>query len=444
MQWKKLIKGIAFIILFAVLFTGASRVLTTPGDYRNYQWIAGFYEEPEDSLDAVYVSSSTAYAYWNSLVAWDQYGIAVYPYTSNSQHFITTEHLIKEVRKTQPDALFIVNTNSIDDKKMVVEEFHHLLDYMPFSFNKLQLTGYLAKTAELDWEETLELYVPLYRYHDRWSEVSSEDISYQIDGLKGTSTYNAYLKKAVDITNDYSYVEGQEKLAAHISDAAISLMDYCEKENVRVLFVTVPRVETEQRIRQLNELNAMLEERGFDTLNLLKDPEPCSLDLVQDFYNAGHTNVHGSVKYTQFLSEYLIEHYGFTNKHGDENYASWDAGYQKYEKTLNQYVLDIELDLHHRTTLLGQPANLTADAAADSVELHWEASESADGYAVYRKQDKKAWELLTMLNDLHFTDTTVEAGAEYYYTVVPFMTEDDQNFYGEFDYKGICVQTQGS
>lgn len=442
MQWKKLIKGIAFCLLFVILFAGASRILTSPGDYRNYQWIAGFYEEPDDSLDAVYVSSSTAYAYWNSLVAWDQYGIAVYPYTSNSQHFITTEYLIREIRKTQPDALFIVNTNTIDNGRMSVEKFHHLLDYMPLSLNKLQLTHYLVKTAGLDWESALELYVPLYRYHDRWSDLRVTDLKYRVDGLKGASAYNTYLKTITDVSDTYTYVDGREPLVEYISEAAVSLMDYCEKENVRILFVTVPRVETEQRVKELNELNAMLEARGFDTLNLLEQPELCGLDLKQDFYNKGHTNVHGSIKYTKYLAEYLIAHYGFTNKHGDETYASWDAGYQKYEDTLVKHILDLERDPDHRTLRLEVPANLTASVSAGSVDLFWEAVEGAQGYAIYRKADKSSWERLATTSELSFADTSVETAADYYYTVVPYLTEDGEVFYGKFDYLGICVQTQ--
>lgn len=442
MQWKKLIKGLVFIIIFAVLFSCVSQVLASSGDYRNYQWIMGFYEEPEDSLDAVYVGSSAVYAYWNSLVAWNQYGLAIYPYTSNSQHFITTEYLIREVRKTQPDALFVVNTNSIDDGKMVVEEFHHLLDYMPFSLNKLQLTWHLSRTAGLTWEETLELYVPLYRYHDRWSDIHSEDLTYKINGLKGTSDYYTYLKRMTDLSDSYLYREDREPLAPHIYDAAVSLMDYCEKENIRILFVTVPRAESEARIRQLNELNAMLEARGFDTLNLLKDPELCGLDLEQDFYNEGHTNVHGSVKYTQYLSEYLIEHYGLTDKRGNESYMSWDKGYDAYRDTLHENILDIELDLHHRTTALEKPENLTVSQADGVCDLTWEASEGADGYAIYRREKGETWQRLGETSDLHFADMTVETEEKYDYTIVPFMTEDGQTYYGKFDYKGVRADTQ--
>ena len=442
MKRKSLIKGLAFILIFAVLFAGVSKILVSTGDYRNYQWIAGFYEEPKDSLDAVYISSSTGYAYWNSLVAWDQYGIAVYPYTSNSQHFITTEYLIREVRKTQPNALIIVNTNTIDDKRIDVEDFHHLLDNMPFSINKLRLTNYLVKTAGFGWEEALELYVPLYRYHERWSKVNMNDFDHSIDGLKGASDYDSYFKTVLDLTEDYAYSDGSASLPSHIYDATVRLMDYCEKEDVNILFVTVPRVETPERIDQLNELNAMLEARGFDTLNLLEQPELCGLDLTQDFYNKGHTNIHGSVKYTNFLSEYMIERYGFTDKRGDETYTSWDAGFEKYAGKLYQFLLDLERDRNLRTMELEAPADLAISASNNTVSLSWSPVEGADGYKVYRKLSSSKWECLGTSTEPVFEDTPEKAVDKYTYTVVPFMEEENQTLYGKFPYKGVKIETQ--
>lgn len=440
MQWKNLIKGIAFIAVFLILFSVVSTVLVSSGDSWNYQRIAGFYAEPDDTLDAVYVSSSTGYAYWNPLFAWEKYGIAVYSFCCNSQHFLTTEYLIRDMRKTQPEALYIVNTNAIHDERLYVEAIHHLVDDLPLTVNKLRIIDRLTKAADLPWEEALELYVPLYRYHDRWSKLESDDFRFRVDGMKGARTHPLYLQSIVGVADTYRISDERAPLAAHNFDAANSLMDYCEEENVKILFVTVPRAEDENRLKEINELNAMIEARGFRVLNLLENPEAIKLDLTQDFYDAGHTNVHGSLKYTQYLSEYLMEHYGFERKHGDKTYASWDAGYEKYQATLDRYILDIERDLAHRTSALEKPENLTVFASGTQVGISWDAVEGAEGYAVYRKQDGKCWERLETVDGQSCTDATAQAGMTYVYRVVPFMTEQDQIFYGKFDYAGAVIQ----
>lgn len=164
MKVKNLFKAIIFLLIFVILFSGVSKAFTAPGDYRNYQWIAGFYEEPKDSLDAVYIGSSNCDAFWNPLVAWEKYGITVYPFNSNTQPIIAAEHLIKEVRKTQPNALIILNTNTLGMKMMTNVRYHYLLDYLPFSLNKLSLTHYLSQEAGVSFEESLEFYFPIIRY----------------------------------------------------------------------------------------------------------------------------------------------------------------------------------------------------------------------------------------------------------------------------------------
>lgn len=441
MNWKKLIKAIAFVLIFAFVFSYVSVVVTAPADYRNYQWIGGFYEEPEDSLDAVYIGSSTCYSSWNSMAAWQKYGIAVYPYSCNAQHIITTEYLLKEVRKTQPDSLYIVNVNTIYDDKMVTEEFHHLLDYMPMSLNKLELIRYLSETAGLTFEESLELYVPLYRYHSRWSSLKWDDFSYELDGMKGASYYDLYIRNITDISKSYEVTDEREPLPGYIEEAVISLLEYCKKENLNMLFITVPRVEDHAKyLRQINYLNDLIASYGFPTLDLMDDVEAIGLNLHKDYYNKGHLNIHGSVKYTQYLSEYLIREYGFEDKRGNPAYESWDAGLGKYIPHLDERVLDIEKDVAFRTDALAEPADLTlTPVKKEGIRVEWKPVEGADGYVVYHKLAGKTWSAMTTVTETSCVDTEVSKGKRYYYTVVPYCDVDGVRYYGDFSYNGLVA-----
>ncbi len=432
-MWKKIAKAALFLLIFILLFLGVSKVMNSTEDYNNYQWIRGFYEEPERSLDAVYIGSSTCFAYWNPLYAWENYGIAVYPYTCNSQHFITTEYLIREVRKTQPDALIIVNTNTIDENKLAVEKYHELLDNMPPSLNKLRLTRRLCRVSGFTAKESLELYVPLYRFHARWNELHANDFYFPLNGLKGASDYLTYKDKRTDISALYASSSHTAPLADFITDSAESLMDYCETEGVRILFVTVPRVESEQRRQKINTLNDMLRARGFDTLDLTEQTGPLKLDLSQDFYNKGHTYIHGSIKYTAFLSEYLIERYGLADKRGEARYASWDEGVKKYSGTMRTYTLDIERDVHRRTLSLERPKDLEIKAAPSGVDLSWSPVAGADGYLVYHRPKGKAWTLLAELADTRLSGAAGKETDDY--TVVPFCGSGEERLYGCFDYR---------
>lgn len=74
------IKIIAFILIFVLLLAYFNRVLTYSSYVVESRWMTEIYKEKENSLDAVYIGSSKVYAYWNPNIAWNDYGIAVYPY----------------------------------------------------------------------------------------------------------------------------------------------------------------------------------------------------------------------------------------------------------------------------------------------------------------------------------------------------------------------------
>ena len=79
MKAKKIVKVIAFILIFVVCFFTVQGLLTGDVDTRDYRRIKGFFQQEEDSLDAVFLGSSATYAFWTPAFAYREYGITVYP-----------------------------------------------------------------------------------------------------------------------------------------------------------------------------------------------------------------------------------------------------------------------------------------------------------------------------------------------------------------------------
>ena len=102
-QRNCILKAVAFVLIFIILLFRVSRIMTVNSADMEYQLMTGIYGEEENSLDAVYLGSSDTYAFWNPLIAYEEYGICVYQYNCSSQPLTVAENLIKEARKTQPD-----------------------------------------------------------------------------------------------------------------------------------------------------------------------------------------------------------------------------------------------------------------------------------------------------------------------------------------------------
>ena len=439
------IKAVAFVAVFAILLGAVSKVMTYPADYRNYQWVAGFYEEEDNALDAVYIGSSNCYSFWSPVTAWKEFGIAVYPYSTNAQPFAAAKHLIKETKKTQPDALFIVNINTLEDNSLKIENVHHLLDYMPLSMNKLALTKHLADVGGYGLSESMELYFPIIRYHDRWDELTPDDFNYTVDGLKGASSYYSFMTECRDISESYITSDEEAVLDEELTAMVNDLLDYCDEEKVKVLFVTVPRQEDSvEMVQKFNAVNSLIASRGYPTLNLNGMTEEIGIDLTKDYYNEKHTNIHGAVKFTRYLSKYLIENYYLEDKRGTEEYASWDFAWDMYRNLLAPYVPDVELDGAHLTDDLETPADLTTSMDEKQVYVTWSPVAGADGYRIYRKTgDEGNWQQITETSECSYADeeAIISKGGWFFYTVVPYYEENGEKYYGDFSYMGAEIVT---
>lgn len=449
--FRKFIKAAAFVLAFVVLFGAVSGVLVCPNDYRNYQWVGAFYENEKNSLDAVYLGSSTVYAFWSPAIAWEQNGIAVWNYTSPRQPLVAAKYIIEDCRKTQKDALYIVNLNRVA-MKYDKTAMHYLLDYMPFSINKLLLTEKLCKTAGIEGEDKVQYFFPLQLYHTRWSSLTSKDFSYKPDGTMGSPQYGGFLtgvfedeQEEVVLTDEES--EPKQKYIDILND----LLDYCEKNEVKVLFTVNPQIaEDAQRQSEINFAKELVTERGFSVADFYTDFSSLGLDSTQDFYNKEHTNIHGAVKMTALFSDYLIKNYNLEDKRGKAGYEDWDKAAEKYKKIIASSVVPIELDTVNRDYTIADVQFTESIFDGEKVCLQWEGSEKAEGYKVYRKTtgDKKSKqsdfsEVASLgAESLSFEDTDIEkenGEITYNYVVVPFRTENGVQKWGSFRYKGVSV-----
>lgn len=339
---KAIIKAFVFLAVFTACFFVVQDVLCGDTDTKDAKRIYGFFEEREDALDAVFLGSSTTYASWTPPIAWKEYGISVYSFSNSAQPLFASKYMIEDARKTQPNAVYIINaTHFLIDYETYL---HRLLYSYPLTFNKLKMTNYLCDIAGFDTQLRLEFMFPIIRFHERWSELTVDDFKKQIDEYKAGSSYTSFLKKSKDVSGgdiDFSYCEPLDEATLRGMN---DLMDYCQEEEVKVLFVIMPSsLNVEGRESKQNTTVKMLEERGFDVLDLRKHVDDMDLDFTTDFYNERHANIHGSIKITDYLSQYLINKYGFKDKRGDADYADWETASSKYYSLITPYLNETDL-----------------------------------------------------------------------------------------------------
>ena len=440
MTKKQILRAAAFVLLFALCFVPVNRVFSRPAYDYNFQMIRSFYQEPENSLDAVYIGSSNCFTFWNPLAAWNEFGIRVYHYACDAFPFEATSHIIEEVHKTQPDSLIIVNLNTLHDSEISKEMTHYLVDNMPASKTKLDLIQSLAAAAGWSFSDCMELYFPLLRFHSRWNSLEMGDFVFSTNGLKGVASFSSYLDRAEDISDAYITTDDTAQPNDWMLGCVDQLLSYCTRNDVNILFVAVPRAETSAEVvGQLNYLQAHIEAKGYPVLNLIGQAGQMGMNLQEDYYNNGHANIHGSLKFTRHLSRYLMENYGFQDKRTHEA-DSWDQAWDTYSILTAPYLLDFETNGAPRDFTLAAPGGLTAQSSGNQITLTWEETAGAEGYRIYRRLGNGPWQQLAAVLDPRFTDTLEASGEAAFYRVVPLRTgENGESLFGHFSTRGIRV-----
>ncbi len=295
--------------------------------------IDGFYREPEDTLDVVFIGASDISRGFSAGVAFEEYGITSYPFTINGDAVYAWEAQLDAVISRQHPDKIVIEINgalysSSDEEKYQMHRsaVERLAIHLPLlSPDRLQLIGqYLRETK--DYGAALRLLVPLYEYHSHQPESFRGAAAVILDNLLrctdngGVTTLRGYEnltgKTAVGkLLPDKEKAALREKLDPAYEKELRRFLSYCRKTypEVELLFIRMPHLIEEKDKRgktmcgRSNTIGAIFSEYGYDYINYEYLRSRIGIDDQQDFYDSNHLNVQGMYKFTRFFSQYLLQ-----------------------------------------------------------------------------------------------------------------------------------------
>jgi len=336
-----------------------------------------FYKEEPDSLDVVLIGASEVYAGFSPLYAYQEYGLTSYLYAIPSNPGWTYLAQIKEVIKAQHPQYIIIemqgflggaeDTDSADAMSRFVEN-------IPLSRHKLSLL------RQLNPDSRLSALIPFIRYHGQWNaswEVHHENFSNRLMAsrgrayLKGESTETAFDSNftAEDWYEDYSTAEMSQ--IAH--ESLLEILDYLDQHQLdNVLFARFPHklVSDNQynRFRRTNRAQEIIEERGYQMIDLEHDNPDISFDVMFDFYDREHLNHYGRIKLTEYICDLLTYDYELEpREQTPENREHWEM-VRQYAAAVDEAIND-RIDNNQDVDFMETPAIL---AELDARIRAWE------------------------------------------------------------------------
>lgn len=304
-------------VLVLLLTLGFLTNLLTPKQH-DYGATWGHYlAEEKNSMDLLFFGSSLVYCDVVPAAIWEETGLQSYVMAGPEQTIPITYYYLKEALKTQsPQAVFVEITGVFYDRYTNFTKTN--VGQMPWGWNRLQAT-----LEEAEKETQAGLLFPLLFYHDRWSQLTGDDIrtllnGYDQDLLAGYTPLTSYRQtNGVSIRNMNS---DQENIARN-KEYLEMIYDLCLEKNIIPVFFVAP---TLARVED-TEMDALKTQISDWENAVLLDCNEYFFDIAAeeqgDFYDTLHYNVSGAVKFSAFLGQWSVENLELTIT--TENHEIW-------------------------------------------------------------------------------------------------------------------------
>lgn len=297
-----------------------------PNDTTNK--IEGFYALENNSMDVLFLGTSHTYYGFNPSVLYMKTGLSSYVFAGECQPASVTYHYLKEALKTQSPNLIVIDVFSLlpSSKKCQTSGIIKK-NVEDFKFSKNKIDALQMIENENLWENLFDISI----YKDRWNEIGKDDLLYPLtshfnENFGYTEGYPAddpiYVREPYN--SNETLVPDKEVLTS-----LFQIFHLAREQDIDVLVVKTPYYKTEEEHKIINYIFEKTNEFGFNTLdfNQIYDELDFVFDKDGDVW---HCNVRGAWKITNYLSDYILNHYQLELKP-----SSYDEQYRLlYNKTI--------------------------------------------------------------------------------------------------------------
>lgn len=334
---KIILKILIFAVIILVTTSLLSPVLLYKAGHRQ-KLIQGLYDSTQKTVDVVYVGSSHMNGAISPDVIWDKYGITGENYATGGQPIEVSYYLIKEILKTNPHPVVVLDVYYLGLKSQYGSESYcrYVLDNMKFSYNKLDAIFHCVTPQK--W---LTFIFPFFEYHSRWSEIDKKDFTYDSD----KSSYYAHgFSSGTEKYGKESKAAFTAEGTAEIPEASLKylnkIISLSKEKNFTLVFVNMPHdysstenLDTwvEEPAKMFNTVQKIADENGIDFINFCTLLDEVDFDFKTDMKNSGHVNIYGAHKLSEYMGKYLSQTLKLTDHRGDSSYAQWDADTAVYK-----------------------------------------------------------------------------------------------------------------
>lgn len=293
--------------------------------------IAEYYNEEKYDHNVVFVGDCEVYENFSPITLWQKYGIKSYIRGSAQQLIWQSYYLMEETLTYEKPDVMVFNVLSMKYDEPQSEAYNRLnIDGMKWSSSKWNA----IKASITEDESIIDYIFPLLRYHQRWSQLTSEDVKYMFGG-KPQISHNGFLMRVDElpvkkIPQDTPLANYQ--FSKNCYKYLDKMVELCQDNGVKLVLIKAPSLYPSYYDEWDQQMQDYAKKKNVDYINFLKLQDEIGLDFQHDTYDRGlHLNLSGAEKLSTYFGQYLQKTYHIKDsRHDADSKQRWDKKVKFY------------------------------------------------------------------------------------------------------------------
>jgi len=337
---KKALCVVLYLVILVLIVYAVSNAFIVRSEslpYNNTTKVEGFYAEPRDTLDVVFVGASTTFMGVNPSILWREYGVPSYSFATAGQRVQLSQLYVKEaIDRQHPDVIMVdIGGMRHDEDFAPAARNYTALNWVPLSLNKID--AIFRYTPREEWLSHL---LPLIKYHSSGEVDFTNWEGTKTDPYMGYSPFFGNYDKTFKVTITDS-VQETEKLNTNAEQALRDIIAACKASNVKLVLYRTPSSMNNAALKRFQEVKRIAAEEKVPVLDLCTEEWVAAneYEIKYDHSNSsGHPNWRGATKITRAIGDYLMENNMVVDRRDDPAYALWNEKTEPYYRLENLYL----------------------------------------------------------------------------------------------------------
>lgn len=356
---KRIVKIIIFVLGFIGLFLLVTKIFQEKWYFSLHinspetEIWESFYDEPENSIDVLFLGSSHVYNGINPVVFYEETGMRSFNMASSNQDMFMSYVYLQEALKYQKPE-YVVFDGARFSGGVFASKAYYQMSFDSMKWSKLKydsLKEWASYDPEIDIKDRI---FTISDYHQRWECLEKEDFT-----DKGLSTnLNGYLPSTASVPTEMKAYDENDALwdlpeLTRIYFEKISTL--CFENDINLILILIPDSSTRFGKTEPVKMLAWDYDLTCIDYNDLENFERTGIDPQTDFLNPGHLNTYGATKFTKTLAEDLKMYGGMYGKGDkDRSDSNWQKKISEWEKVELKANIKRETNLDSYLELLAQ------------------------------------------------------------------------------------------